>query len=242
MLSTLTPFAERARGHAYGLTAAFYVVGAVFGGLSLGVGLAAAGLLVKWTAPGEHRVLALAAVCAIVTIASDLRLMPVSLPVHPRQVNEGWLTHYRPWVYATGFGWQIGSGFTTYVMTAATYLMAALDVLTGDVVATIALGAAFGALRGLALLAGVGQVNPSATHRFHTRFDAWEPWSRKLAVAGQLAVVVLAAEQLGRSAAGVTVGVLFVVLFSSWGMRRLASAPRRSRSTVVTVVTVEGYT
>ena len=43
MLSTITPFGERAKAHRYAGTATWFVVGAVLGGLTLGVGDGAAG-------------------------------------------------------------------------------------------------------------------------------------------------------------------------------------------------------
>ena len=41
MLSTITPMAERARGHRCAVTAGWFVVGAVLGGATLGLGAAA---------------------------------------------------------------------------------------------------------------------------------------------------------------------------------------------------------
>ena len=51
-------------------------------------------------------------------------------PIHRRQVNERWLDQYRSWVYGSGFGWQIGNGLSTYITTAAVYLMVVLGALT----------------------------------------------------------------------------------------------------------------
>jgi len=52
--------------------------------------------------------------------------------LHTRQVNDEWLARFRPWVYGAGFGWQIGVGFATYIMTGGLYLMVVLAALTGD--------------------------------------------------------------------------------------------------------------
>ena len=38
MLSTITPLAERTRGHRFGVTATWFVVGATVGGVTLGAG------------------------------------------------------------------------------------------------------------------------------------------------------------------------------------------------------------
>ena len=82
----------------------------------------------------------LAVGACLVALAADRRLAGFQLPLHPRQVNELWLTRYRRWLYAVGFGAQIGSGFATYIMTAATYLMVVLAALTGSPALALATG------------------------------------------------------------------------------------------------------
>src|SRR3954447_10253357 len=116
MLSTITPIGERGRGHRYGATAAWYVAGAGLGGLCLGVVLGGAAAMI-----GDRGGAARAAVlvAALLTIAADVERLAFALPIHRRQVNERWLDRYRPWVYAGGFGWQVGTGFATYIRTAA---------------------------------------------------------------------------------------------------------------------------
>src|SRR3954447_5364299 len=85
MLSSINPVSEAARGHRYAVTCAWFVLGAVFGGLLLGAGTAV--LAVPLSGLPWTRGLAVAA--ALVTVAADLRL--VSLPINPRQVDETWL-------------------------------------------------------------------------------------------------------------------------------------------------------
>ena len=51
MLSTITPFGERAKGHRYAATSAWFVVGAVAGGLTLGALMAAGAVLVHLLGP-----------------------------------------------------------------------------------------------------------------------------------------------------------------------------------------------
>jgi hypothetical protein len=46
-------------------------------------------------------------------------------------VNRTWLDRYRSWVYGAGFGWQLGVGVATFVMSATVYLMVVLAALTG---------------------------------------------------------------------------------------------------------------
>ena len=56
------------------------------------------------------------------------------------EAYERWLDQYRSWVYGAGFGWQIGVGFATYIMTTAVPITLALAVLarTGPLAATTA--------------------------------------------------------------------------------------------------------
>jgi hypothetical protein len=117
MLSSITPIGERGRGHRFAPTATWYLAGAVAGGATLGaVMLAAASGVAALRVPATT-VVATAAVVALAGAAADLGLLGVRLPLLRRQVNELWLDRYRSWVYGAGFGWQIGVGFTTYLMT-----------------------------------------------------------------------------------------------------------------------------
>src|SRR3954451_17744420 len=122
MLSTITPLAEQGRGHRYRTTDAWFVVGAVAGGATLGLLAAALAWLVSLVGLTTAAALGAAAALALFTAASDLRPFGLHLPINPRQVNELWLGKFRSWVYGVGFGWQIGVGFATYIMTAAVYL------------------------------------------------------------------------------------------------------------------------
>ena len=96
-------------------------------------------------------------------------------PFHGRQVNEVWLGRYRPWVYASGFGWQIGTGVATYILTAATYLLVALAALTASPAAAVLLCILFGLIRGLAVFLAAGITTPARLHAFHRRFDQVGP-------------------------------------------------------------------
>ena len=152
MISAINPLSERSRGNRFALTAGWFVFGSVLGGLLLG---SAAGLLAGALRPlADHPAASLWAgvVACLVALAADRRVAGFQLPLHPRQVNELWLTQYRRWLYAAGFGVQIGIGFATYIMTAATYLVLALAVLTGSPAQAVAIGATFGLVRGLAVL------------------------------------------------------------------------------------------
>lgn len=194
MLSSITPLSERSRGHRFGVTATWFVVGAVAGGATLGLGLAAlAGLVAVALDPAPDLALGLAAAAAVVAGASDSRIFGRSLPFHCRQVNELWLNRYRRWVYAAGFGWQIGTGVATFVLTAGVYLLVVLAGLTADPVVAFGLGVGFGLVRGLGILPARRITTPAALGAFHRRFDALGPVTRRAMSTAELGIGVLAA-------------------------------------------------
>ncbi|HEX3823198.1 MAG TPA: hypothetical protein VHV79_01900 [Mycobacteriales bacterium] len=232
MLSMVTPSGEASRGHRYSLTATWFVAGAAVGGATLGAAIAALAAVVHQFAP-EGRVVAVAVVtAAILTVGSDLRVGGLSLPRIPRQVDERWLNRYRGWVYGAGYGWQIGVGLSTYVMTAAVYLMIVLGSLSGRPVVGLLIGVGFGTCRGLALLLGARLRDPSAAHALHAWLEAAASWSLGLAVAGQVAVLGVGVGRLGAVIpAGIAAALVLAALAASqrWAAR-LTSARRRVES------------
>ncbi len=172
MLSTITPVAERAKGHAYRSTAAWFIVGASVGGATIGAVMGLLAALVGSLHPSATALELSALAATAVAAVSDSGVAGVRVPIHRRQVNERWLDHYRPWVYGAGFGWQIGTGITTYITTAAVYLMIVLGALTADPLAALALGMLFGLLRGLAVLLTRRLTSPADLIDFHRRFAA----------------------------------------------------------------------
>ena len=191
MLSSLNPVAERGRGYRFGVTAAWYVAGAVAGGALLGVALGGGAAALAPVGPTPRRVLAL--VAAAVAVASDTRVFGHSLPDHPRQVDERWLVTYRRWIYAGGYGVQIGAGFATYIMTAAVYLTAALAMLLGDPLRAFGIGVLFGAVRGLTVLLAAGARTPDRLRAAHRRIAALDGASLAVSVACSSGVAVTAA-------------------------------------------------
>jgi len=193
MVSALNPMSERARGHRYALTALWYVAGAVVGAAVLGAGCALGAFAVgRFTLTGTGTAL-LVLGCALLAFVSDLPLVSWHLPEHPRQVNEQWIGRYRRWVYAAGFGVQIGAGFATYIMTAAVYLTAALAVLSGRPAAAFAVGLGFGLVRGLGVLACAPVRTPDALRALHHRLDRWAARSLGGCLVAEAGVVTAAA-------------------------------------------------
>ena len=231
MISAINPLSERARGNRYWLTAAWFVLGSVLGGVALG---SASGLLALLLRPlSDHPVAAswIGVLACLVTLAADRRLAGFQLPLHPRQVNELWLTRYRRWLYAAGFGVQIGIGFATYIMTAATYLMVALAALTGSPALALATGTVFGLVRGLAVLLSARCRSGPALRQLHLRLSALEPASLRTVVV----IEALLAGGLAYAAAGIRSGTgallvaTLILLASERGWRPALGRPRPRR-------------
>lgn len=225
MISAINPISELSRGHRFPLTAAWFITGSIVGGLALG-GAAAVGALL-WSLVPASVTLWVAVLCCLLAVASDTSLWGFRLPEHPRQVNERWLGRYRRWVYAAGFGVQIGCGFATYIMTAAVYLAAALAVLSGSPLVAVAVGVLFGAVRGSAVLLSAGVTDPAGLRRLHLRLDRLAPWSLRAAITVQ----ALAALVFG-VAAGWPVGVAVAAVLVVAGVSRVRAggASRSSAS------------
>lgn len=193
MLSSITPMTEAGRGNRFNVTATWFVIGSVIGGLTLGgvAALGAAGLAALELSLGAR--LGLAALIASATAAIDLGAFGIELPIFKRQVNDAWLRRYRSWVYGSGFGWQIGVGVATYIMTAGVFLTIALAVLTANPLLAVAVGATFGLVRGSAVFIGRTGTTPAALGRIHERLDRTAPASRAAAAGVQvLAAAVFA--------------------------------------------------
>jgi hypothetical protein len=197
MLSALNPVSERARGHRYWATAGWYLAGATTGGALLGAGCAAGAVAFGRLHASGTVVWTLALAGAVIATVSDARPGGWSLPIHPRQVDERWLTAYRRWIYAGGYGVQVGSGFATYIMTAGVHLTALLAVLTGSPMPALLAGVAFGVIRGLGVLLAAPARDPERLPALLARIDSWAAGSATAAATSCGAVAVVAAWRLG---------------------------------------------
>jgi hypothetical protein len=221
MLSQLTPVGEASRGNRYRTTAAWFIAGAVVGGAMLGGLMAALAAAVSSLGATSTTLLGIAAGLAVLGGAVDSGVLGVAPPFFKRQVNEYWLGRYRSWVYGGGFGWQIGTGVTTYIMTAAVFLTLALGALTAGPAAALAIGVCFGLARGLAVLLTARLRTTSELFALHRRFDALAEPVRRAVIGVQLVVAVVAAGAAwGLVAAGVTLAVLTVAVVVARGARR----------------------
>lgn len=217
MLSTITPMAEGGRGYRFRSTAAWFVIGAVIGGAMLGGVMAVLAVAARVIGVGTDRALAITALAALVAAASDGRVGGFRLPGHTRQVNERWLDRYRSWVYGAGFGWQIGTGLATYIMTAGVYLLMLMGALTASPVAPVWMGVLFGLARGLAVYLSSTLESPARLLAFHARFEAWREPVRRAMIVLQAAVAVVAALSVMQA----TQATAFVVLATVVTLRAL---------------------
>jgi hypothetical protein len=228
MLASITPLSEIGRGHRYRTTASWFVVGATLGGATLGGAMAALALAFHAMVLTPREVSTIAVGAAIVTVASDTGLGGFHLPVHHRQVNERRLDQFRPWVYGAGFGWQIGAGLATYIVTAAVYLMVVLSGLIGNGWLALIVGTLFGSVRGLSVCLGRQITSTDALLSFHQWFSALGPKIRRAALVVEGAVVVVFAWTLTPWAAlGISAGALLWVapgVRTRVRLRRAASA------------------
>jgi MFS family permease len=166
MLSSIHPFGERSRNSIWGVTATAYVVGATIGGAVTGSVFGVVGELgAGWIGP--RAALYTLGIAAVVSVAADLRWIPISPPGPHRQVNERWLMEYRGWVYGLGFGLQIGAGLCTIVATMTVWLMLVAVILASSWPTGLLVGATFGATRGLAILAGARAESPAQLRAMH---------------------------------------------------------------------------
>jgi len=192
MLSQITPVAEAGRNQRFARTAGWFIAGAVLGGLMLGIAIAGVAIALAAAGLDQRTAIALIAGGAFASAAVDAHLFGFGPPFLLRQVNEEWLSKYRAWVYGGGFGWQIGFGVTTYVMTAAVPLMIAVGALSANAWVAVAIATLFGFARGLAVLLGARLRTPAALLAFHRRFDGRGEPVRRAVIAAQLAVGVVA--------------------------------------------------
>lgn len=224
MISAINPFSERSRGHRYWVTALWFAAGSVVGGALLG-GIGALGALaVRAVGPPATLMCAVAAGCCLVAAAGDADGVPVRLPLIPRQVNERWLSGYRRWFYASGFGAQIGFGLATYVMTAAVYLVPVLGAVSGSPLLAVSGGLLFGTVRGLAILLTATVRTTGQLRELHRRLAAWAPLSLAVVLGLELVAAVAFAAAAG---VAVDIAVATVIIAALAGTRHAAATGQR---------------
>lgn len=171
MLASISPVGEAARSSRWPVTVAFYVVGSLLGGLAIGATLGGAGQLLAGLGLLRPTVAVAALLVAVAAgLVADHRRR---LPSLRRQVDERWLTTYRGWVYGLGFGFQLGAAVFTTVTASATYVVLVGALVTGSWWAGALVGACFGLVRSLPLLATARVRSAEGLRALHRRIHAW---------------------------------------------------------------------
>lgn len=140
--------------------AVLHVIGALGGGLALGIFLGLVGTIVPLGPVRSAWAPALLGGAATVYALHELRVLRLPYPQWKRQVPAKWRSHFHPYVTALLFGVQLGTGYATFVSVSTLYILTAAVVLSGS--------AAYGALLfGSFAIARAGLVMP-LTWSVHT--------------------------------------------------------------------------
>ena len=192
MLASIHPLGERARNRRWGVTVSAYLVGSVAGAAVVGASLGLAGSgLQRLVPPLPGWAPAITVAVVVLGLAFDLRVGGIRLPTVRRQVNKDWLDEYRGWVYGLGFGFQLGSGVATVVNTAAVYVMLVVALLSGSVLAGLAIGFVFGLVRGTVIFAVSTVRRPDQLRAALRHMESWGPWSQRIGILTQALVVLI---------------------------------------------------
>jgi len=193
MLASINPLGERSRNRTWRATFAWYLAGSTLGGALMGALMGALGSAVDAVlAPSSLAVAVTALALGIVGLVFELHPWGLALPTVRRQVDEDWLGRYRAWVYAGGFGFQLGLGVVTVVTTATVYVTWAFAALTGSVAGGLVIGLTFGIVRALPILVVAHADTPGDLRSALRRFAGWAPAARTLSMVASGIVPVLA--------------------------------------------------
>ncbi len=235
MLSQITPVAEAGRGHKFTRTAGWFILGATLGGLTLGSAMACGAAAVSALGISRDAAIAAIAGCAFAAAAIDAHLFGFGPPFVRRQVNDAWLSKYRAWVYGGGFGWQIGAGVVTYVMTAAVPLLVVIGALSATPIAAVSIATVFGLTRGIAVLLGARLHTSEELFAFHRRFDASTDRVRAAVIVVQMAVGIACAWIVAPRAIAAGLTLIAIAVIAAARDRATPPSEDPSRRTLPTV-------
>lgn len=185
MLSSIHPLGERTRNNKWAVTVGAFALGAIIAGGAVGASLGGLGALIleSWSTTA---LLVGTAVAALAAGSLDVAGVPVVGP--KRQVNEHWIGAYRGWVYGGAFGFELGIGLMTFVVSWTVYGLFVIEFLTANPLAGAAVGATFGLGRSLALFFAGRIDRASRLTAFHSRMDHLGPAIRSLVGYGAIAI------------------------------------------------------
>lgn len=168
MLSSIHPLGERGRHNRWAVTVGSFTVVATVTGAAVGAALGVIGGLAFEGLSDDALLLGTG---AIAVVAGVLDLARVAPPGPERQVNETWVGHYRGWVYAGAFGFELGTGVMTYIVTWGVFATFASELLSASWLGGMLIGAVFGFGRSIALLAAGWIDRPSRLTAFHQKMS-----------------------------------------------------------------------
>ena len=202
MLASINPLGERSRNRTWWVTYSWFAAGSVLAGALFGALLGGIGAgLDAWLEPSTTTIAVVAIVLGVVALGFELHVGGLPLPTVRRQVDENWIPKYRAWVYAGGFGFQLGLGVVTVVTTSTVYLTWAFALLTGSIAGGVAIGIVFGIGRALPVLLVARADSPGSVRAALQRFSRGAPAARRVATTVTALVPVVAlALALGGSA------------------------------------------
>jgi hypothetical protein len=192
MLGSITPLGERGRGRRWGPTVTAYLVASTVGGASLGGLLGALGQGAPAIGRPGRAGLVVLGIMILIGVALDAGLLGPRLPSLHRQVNEDWLRRYRGWVYAMGFGIQLGVGVVTIVSISSVYLAFIAALLSGSAVMGSLIGGSFGLLRAIPVLATARVRLPHQLAAVDGALRRWDRPIRRVAVGTEAGLAALA--------------------------------------------------
>src|SRR5215471_21232902 len=198
MLTSISPLGERSRGMKWPVTVAFFITGAVGGGLLIGLVVGGLGRVLGAVNSSFAATGVSAGILMLVFTAVEwTRWRHWVAGVH-RQVNEDWLPSYRGWVYGVGFGFQLGLGFVT-IANAALFCLLATTLLFHSLALSILAFGTYGAVRGLSVLLAAGATEPAGLLAIDRRMELLGPMVQR---GGRIAQVAV-----GFAAIGIGLGI-----------------------------------
>ncbi len=193
MLGSMNPLVQRARNGRWWVTMISFIFSCVAAGGVVGALLGAFGQQIQAATgyPTTGDAVLLLTLAAAVGAIVDSGFLRVPLPTPSRQVDEIWRYRYRNWIYAAGYGVQIGSGIATIVTTAAVYATLLAAFLTASATAGLLLGGLFGLFRSISVVSVAHVKTSYEVEVMSERIARWDRPSKMAAVAGQTVVAVV---------------------------------------------------
>ena len=185
MLSSIHPLGERGRNNRWWITVTAFALAATVTAAVMGLTL---GYLGSITLGGVDHSILIFVTAATAVVGGLLDMARVSPPRSERQVNESWIGHYRGWVYGGSFGFELGTGVMTYLVTWGVYVIFVAEFAIADPTLGAVVGAIFGFGRSIALLAAGWIDRPSRLTRFHELMAEMGPGVARLSAVSTAAL------------------------------------------------------